>query len=64
MEELMTTQGRQHGWRKSSFSDTGNGCVEVARTLAAIRDSKNPEGPRLSADVRGLVAAVRDGQLS
>jgi hypothetical protein len=63
MEEAMTTQERLGGWRKSSFSDTGNGCVEVAPTLTAIRDSKNPEGPRLSGDVRGLVAAVRDGRV-
>jgi len=38
-------------WRKASYS-TGNGgaCVEVARDLpgvVAVRDSKNPDGPRL-----------------
>jgi hypothetical protein len=36
-------------WRKSSFSgDTGN-CVEVAVSVeaVAVRDSKNPAGPRL-----------------
>jgi hypothetical protein len=38
-------------WRKSSRSG-GNGgtCVEVARNLrgaVAVRDSKDPEGPRL-----------------
>src|SRR5215472_13102887 len=37
-------------WRKSSYSG-GNGgdCVEVARALPAIavRDSKDPEGPKL-----------------
>ncbi|MEV8634875.1 DUF397 domain-containing protein [Streptosporangium sp. NPDC051023] len=34
-------------WRKSSFSDGGNGCVEVARNLpgfVAVRDSKDPRG--------------------
>ncbi|MEL3949919.1 DUF397 domain-containing protein [Streptomyces sp. LNU-CPARS28] len=39
------------GWRKSTHS-TGDGpeCVEVAATLEAIliRDSKNPDGPRLT----------------
>ena len=38
-------------WRKSSWS-AGNGgdCVEVARNLpgaVAVRDSKDPEGPKL-----------------
>ena len=60
----MTTQERSHGWRKSSFSDTGNGCVEVAPTLAAVRDSKNPEGPTLAADVPSLIANVKAGRLS
>lgn len=48
-------------WRKSSFSNTGNGCVEIAHTLSAVRDSKNPEGPRLTLNVRALVGAIRSG---
>lgn len=55
----MPTPGRRDGWRKSSFSDTGNGCVEIAHTLGAIRDSKNPEGPVLSVDVHRLVATAK-----
>jgi hypothetical protein len=55
----MSTPGRRDGWRKSSFSDTGNGCVEIAHTLGAMRDSKNPGGPVLIIDVRGLVARVK-----
>jgi hypothetical protein len=42
---------RALAWRKSSFSDGGNGaCVEVARPepLVAVRDSKHPTGPTLS----------------
>ena len=38
-------------WRKSSYSNNGGNCVEVARSLPgtiAIRDSKNPSGPTLS----------------
>lgn len=38
-------------WRKSSYSDSGQGtCVEVAHTSAyvAVRDSKNPGGPVLT----------------
>ena len=38
-------------WRKSSYSGANNGnCVEVgtaARTVA-VRDSKDPSGPRLA----------------
>jgi hypothetical protein len=37
-------------WRKSSFSGPNGGeCVELATLAAnvAVRDSKDPEGPRL-----------------
>jgi Domain of unknown function (DUF397) len=39
-------------WRKSSYS-SGNGgqCVEIAWNLpgaVAVRDSKNPDGPKLA----------------
>lgn len=37
-------------WRKSSRStDTGDACVEVAEFVAgvAVRDSKDPDGPKL-----------------
>lgn len=55
----MTTQKAFGGWRKSSYSDTGNGCVELERTLSAVRDSKHPGGPTLMVDVRQLVRAVK-----
>ena len=29
-------------WRRSSHSQSGSECVELAHTLNAIRDSKNP----------------------
>jgi Domain of unknown function (DUF397) len=39
-------------WRKASYSgDNGGACVEVAaapNALVAVRDSKNPDGPRLA----------------
>lgn len=39
-------------WRKSSFSqgNTNSDCVEIAKTPAvtAVRDSKNPEGGKLT----------------
>ena len=55
-------------WRKSSYS-AGNGgdCVEVARALpaaVAVRDSKDPDGPKLIftvADWTAFTAAVRTG---
>lgn len=58
----MSTPNRLNEWRKSSFSDSGNGCVEVARTFSAVRDSKNPDGPMLRVDVRGLVARAKAGE--
>lgn len=51
-------------WRKSSYSGgQNNACVELVPTLDALRDSKNPEGPILRADLRGLLTAVRKDQL-
>ncbi|WP_245811835.1 DUF397 domain-containing protein [Actinophytocola xinjiangensis] len=51
-------------WRKSSFSGgENNECVELVGTLDAVRDSKNPEGPVLLADLRGLLHAVRENTL-
>jgi len=38
-------------WRKSSYSgDNGGACVEVgtAGRVVVVRDSKDPEGPRLA----------------
>ncbi|GAA2070892.1 DUF397 domain-containing protein [Actinomadura alba] len=38
------------GWRKSSHSGTQTDCVETAALdgAAAVRDSKNPDGPHLA----------------
>jgi hypothetical protein len=57
------------GWAKSSYS-SGNGgnCVEVARDLAdivALRDSKDPDGPRLvfaPADWQAFTRRIKDGR--
>ena len=42
------TVERQSGCQKLLYSDTsngnGNGCMEVQHSLAAVQDSKNPEG--------------------
>jgi hypothetical protein len=56
-------------WRKSSYS-SGNGgaCVEVARNLpdvVAVRDSKDPGGPRLAVTPAAWLAftrRVKDGR--
>ncbi|MEV7501337.1 DUF397 domain-containing protein [Streptomyces sp. NPDC093018] len=40
---------------KSSYSNTGGQCVEVARNVpdvVAVRDSKTPDGPLLRLDPR------------
>jgi hypothetical protein len=51
-------------WRKSSFSGgENNACVELANCLVAVRDSKNPAGPVLRANMRSLLAAVKHGRL-
>lgn len=65
----MTTESLR--WFKSSYSDHGGQCVEVATSAAgscrviAIRDSKNTEGPALAfpADSFGaFVAGVKAGE--
>lgn len=53
-------------WRKSSYSNAGNECVEVTRTNAvcAVRDSKNPDGGQLvfgASTWKAFVAAVKSG---
>lgn len=38
-------------WRKSSYSNSGANCVEIAQTRSgkiAVRDSKDPDGPALT----------------
>jgi hypothetical protein len=37
-------------WRKSSYSNNGGACIEVAGGMpdvVAVRDSKDPDGPKL-----------------
>ncbi|MFF5716997.1 DUF397 domain-containing protein [Streptomyces buecherae] len=62
----MTTDPR---WTKSSYSNNGGECVEVAANLAPygtvpVRDSKNPNGPALAFDTSAwsaFVAGVKVG---
>jgi hypothetical protein len=49
-------------WRKSTYSGSQSNCVEIAGTLNRVRDSKNPTGPTIRADIGALVAAVKAGQ--
>jgi Domain of unknown function (DUF397) len=53
-------------WRKSSYSGGNGDCVEVGwpADAVAVRDSKNPDGPRLTfgADQwRAFLTEVRHG---
>ncbi|MER6825115.1 DUF397 domain-containing protein [Streptosporangium sp. NPDC000563] len=54
-------------FRKSSYSNSGDACVEVATNLpglVAVRDSKDPSGPALTFTPkawRDFLAGVRDG---
>lgn len=56
-------------WRKSSWSGTQGNCVEVASNLPgliAVRDSKDPGGPKLIVGPyawRTFVSAVRRDSL-
>jgi uncharacterized protein DUF397 len=55
-------------WAKSSYSNSGANCVEVARTSlgrVAVRDSKDPSGPQLRFTVdewTAFASAIRSGE--
>jgi hypothetical protein len=55
-------------WRKSSFSGSGNACVEVADLdggARAVRDSKDPTGGHLTftaTEWAAFTAGVRGGE--
>ncbi|CAM5363999.1 MULTISPECIES: DUF397 domain-containing protein [Streptomyces] len=62
----MTTESPR--WFKSSYSDNGGACIEVATNLITshgvipVRDSKNPDGPHLTLSTdawAGLVEFAR-----
>ena len=69
----MTTTTDSPHWFKSSYSDNGGQCVEIAANLAAtrgvvpVRDSKDPNGPALifPADAfSSFVAAAARGEFN
>jgi Domain of unknown function (DUF397) len=72
----MTTTRRERGmvepdlsraaWHKSSYSGGNGSCIEVADLVStvAIRDSKNPDGPKLliaPSDWQSFVRTIRTG---
>ncbi|MEU5638858.1 DUF397 domain-containing protein [Streptomyces milbemycinicus] len=65
----MTTESPR--WFKSSYSDNGGACIEVAANLVSsrgevpVRDSKDPHRPALVFEPRAwssFVAAVKGGE--
>jgi predicted ATPase len=61
-EQLRALCDRCGEKRKSSFSGYTE-CVELADTRRGVRDTKDPQGPVLEADVDRLLAAVKRGDL-
>ncbi|WP_328328122.1 MULTISPECIES: DUF397 domain-containing protein [unclassified Streptomyces] len=67
----MTTTTESPRWFKSSYSNNGGQCIEVAANLIAprgvvpVRDSKNPSGPVLdfrTSSFAAFVAGVKAGE--
>jgi hypothetical protein len=64
MHELDLTYAQ---WRKSSYSSGNGACVEIADLpdAVAVRDSKDPAGPKLifkPADWHAFVSAMAGGR--
>ena len=60
----MTTRSHPDNWRKSSYSGTGNACVEVGRVDdgAAVRDTKDRDAGFIAATSgqwQAFLAAVK-----
>ncbi|MCX9193379.1 DUF397 domain-containing protein [Carbonactinospora thermoautotrophica] len=54
-------------WRRSSTDDSAENCIEVARVgdYIAVRDGKDPEGPKLIftlSEWDAFVAGAKDGE--
>lgn len=58
----MPTQRPRPTWRRSSRSNNGTDCVEVAGTLDLVRDSKNTAGPVLRVNLDALLAEIKTGR--
>jgi Domain of unknown function (DUF397) len=61
---------RRAEWSKSSYSSANGQCIQVARNLpgvVAVRDSKNPDGPKLifsPADWQTFVSGMKGQDFS
>jgi hypothetical protein len=57
MHKLDLTQAQ---WRKSSYSSGNGACIEVADLpeAVAVRDSKDPDGPKLTFSRQAWAAFV------
>ena len=58
---MSDTRLRDATWRKSTYSGSGNACVEVANAVTAVgvRDTKNREGGALVVSRRAWTEFVR-----
>lgn len=61
MTTVTTVPTGGSAWRTSSYTSSGNDCVEVRGDLWCLQDTKH-RGPQLPVDVKRLVAAVKAGQ--
>jgi hypothetical protein len=57
----MITMNPTRPWRKSSFSNSNSNCIEAASQpgSVAVRDSKDPQGPRLAIPADRWLAFTR-----
>ncbi|MFF9073601.1 DUF397 domain-containing protein [Streptomyces sp. NPDC014646] len=69
----MTTTTESPHWFKSSYSNNGGNCVEVAANLIVscgvvpVRDSKNPNGPVLNTTTdafTSFVTGIKSGEFA
>lgn len=69
-QDALAALARAQAWRKSTYSDRANGCVEITTELpgwVGVRDSKlGPHSPVLAFthhEWRALTAGIRNGEL-
>ena len=57
----MIMMERRPSWRKSTYSNSSSNCVETASRpgTVAVRDSKDPDGPRLAIPAASWSAFTR-----
>jgi hypothetical protein len=57
---VSTIEDREWGWKKSSFSDGANQCVELRQDLGGVGDTKSGQRWQLPPSaVKSLVEAAR-----